>query len=765
MSDLRLDLNARAPLVVQPHELARADARDLARRLVRGLPHAHLAECRHGTAGDLVVLDVDVETPQHTVHDIRMQERIGAWFDASSEHGELEPPEAFALREDFPAALPHTNLRWFAYPKSLCLYDVSFEEVRSQWTPARYVALIREWLRLTALGRLHAADQPLEPLMFGTGWIILPNVFREGEDGSFSLAPRGVIHGRPVLVAVPPNEIKASERPWVVATFRAQPRVHGVIHRAPRNLRELNDLLAPEDDLRSRLIAHLRAWHDEGVKLEALLAVVLLIPMQRSADSPPEVEHPWAFLSGKSLAESGESLGIWQRTSAGLAILVPPNAGDGGESIELSVVNAHFHHRREDAARFNGRACVEDRAFLAIGAGALGSQVLASLARAAFGRWTVVDGDVLLPHNLSRHQLDEGSLGWEKAQALARGAMAAIADDGAVHDWIAADVLRPRDQRDALDRAYRDASAIVDMSTSIAVARKLARDVVAPARRVSIFLNPTGRDLMLLAEPADRAIRLDAIEMQYYRAVIRLEALQGTLSEAASQERYGRSCRDVSSRLPHALLKMFAGMATQALPSTLAQSRPQLRVWRFHESSMAVDAIEVPLYPVIETQLGDWIAVVDEGLMAELRAARDKKLPNETGGVLLGTIDLARRVVYVVDFVASPPDSEEWPTCYIRGATGLKEQVERIYKITGGQLHYVGEWHSHPKGYSPYPSADDVKVFTWITEALDVDDLPGVMMIVAEGGTALFVGSISRDVPATVLRLGIAEPLHAVDAQ
>ena len=270
---------------------------------------------------------------------------------------------------------------------------------------------------------------------------------------------------------------------------------------------------------------------------------------------------------------------------------------------------------------------------------------------------------------------------------------------------------------------------------------------------------------MLLAEPADRAIRLDAIEMQYYRAVVRLEALHGTLSEAASRERYGRSCRDVSSLLPHALLKMFAGMAAQALPIALAQAGPQLKVWRFHESSMAVDAIEVPLYPVIESQFDEWTAVIDEGLIAALRAMRDEKLPNETGGVLLGTIDLARRVVYVVDFIPSPPDSEEWPTCYIRGATGLKEQVERVHMSTGGQLHYLGEWHSHPKGCSPYPSADDIKVFTWITEALDVDDLPGVMMIVAEGGTALFVGSISREVPATVIRLSKADPLHAGAAQ
>ena len=42
---------------------------------------------------------------------------------------------------------------------------------------------------------------------------------------------------------------------------------------------------------------------------------------------------------------------------------------------------------------------------MAIGAGALGSLVLTNLARSGYGRLTVVDDDVLHPHNLARHTL------------------------------------------------------------------------------------------------------------------------------------------------------------------------------------------------------------------------------------------------------------------------------------------------------------------------------------------------------------------------
>ena len=58
-----------------------------------------------------------------------------------------------------------------------------------------------------------------------------------------------------------------------------------------------------------------------------------------------------------------------------------------------------------------------------------------------------------------------------------------------------------------------------------------------------------------------------------------------------------------------------------------------------------------------------------EALLAKLSSLREPKLPNETGGVLLGSFDVERRILYIADALPSPPDSEEWPTLYIRGLT------------------------------------------------------------------------------------------------
>ena len=62
------------------------------------------------------------------------------------------------------------------------------------------------------------------------------------------------------------------------------------------------------------------------------------------------------------------------------------------------------------------------------------------------------------------------------------------------------------------------------------------------------------------------------------------------------------------------------------------------------------------------------------GFLDKVYAARIKKLPNETGGILVGTYDMQRKIVYVVDCLLAPPDSEEWPTGFIRGFQGLNSQ-------------------------------------------------------------------------------------------
>ena len=130
--------------------------------------------------------------------------------------------------------------------------------------------------------------------------------------------------------------------------------------------------------------------------------------------------------------------------------------------------------------------------------------------------------------------------------------------------------------------------------------------------------------------------------------------------------------------------------------------------------------------------------MVSASLASKLHAIRKDKLPNETGGVLVGSYDFANKICYVVDAIDSPSDSLEYPNAYIRGKNGLLEKINRIEGVTIGNLTYIGEWHSHP-AKSVTPSSDDMTLLKSIAEYMFTQSSPGCMIIVGETQIAAYI--------------------------
>lgn len=99
---------------------------------------------------------------------------------------------------------------------------------------------------------------------------------------------------------------------------------------------------------------------------------------------------------------------------------------------------------------------------------------------------------------------------------------------------------------------------------------------------------------------------------------------------------------------------------------------------------------------------------------------------------------MQRKIVYVVDTILSPHDSQEWPTVYIRGCQGLKQKLDYVNNTTAGRLEYVGEWHSHPQGCGCQPSKDDFTAFCWLSDIMKADGLPPLMLIAGDSNHYAF---------------------------
>lgn len=725
--------------LVAPSDLALPKAQELARFLQSATnPFVRLLECRARSGEEVLVLEVDVEVPQRPTHDIRHTEQLATIFSQADQ----QQPEVLSLRPDFPS-VPHLNLRSAEFPRSLCLYDRPYYEVKLHWTAPSFLERIREWLAQTAKGELHGEDQPLEPLMFDSALdFVIPDhlLSREWDGTPEWLAVKTVPRTSDVFtaIAVPWNGDAQDGPAFVAFVVSCLPQTHGVIRRTPGTVAELDEFTVTGGlHLVETLRTALKEWmqnrnHEFHRVLEARPIFIIRLPKTRTQGGEVETLEFRAFASSSPVKDVGIDVGVWELSKGEPGFLLESDETKRGAGTGLISFNTRVAFSRSQAARVNGTVMPVPVKITAVGVGALGSQVISNLVRAGFGEWTLVDHDLLLPHNLGRHALDGFALGLPKASALAQVLNATIYGDDIARS-IVTDVLCPGQQAKALESAFSEAEIILDMSASVSVARHLSRDLGVSGRRISLFLNPSGTALTLLAEDAAHQISLDSLEMQLYRESAANPALNELLASSGDL-RIGQSCRDVTVPIPQNLVALHAAIGSHAIRETLATKDARISVWQVELSTYTVSATHIDPVRPEQKQVGAWAILTDAGVSAKLSELRRQRLPKETGGVLIGAHDVGRRVIYLVDALPSPPDSEEYPTAYIRGSQGLAQSVRNISHSTDGMLHYIGEWHSHPPGSSIKPSPRDEKLLGWVGDIMYQDGLPGVMAVVGDEG-------------------------------
>lgn len=729
--------------VIEIEQLTILKASKMAEFLRSGFnPYARFIECRREGENEVVVLKVEVEIGQITKNDIRDEETLAITFGKADN----EMPEVVALRENFPH-VPHINLRLTELPRSLCLFDKPYQELKSRLTPSLLIERIREWLALTARGQLHAPDQPLEPLLLGSSTpLLLPHdlFLSENESVVLDVYRRDNPNGRSTLIAEKIDSLPDRVND-IAITIRFPPQEHGRIRMNPRSLEELQEFVDRDNcDLKSKLADRFQQWTSDRGKLNSRLIIIACFPKYHRERETVEENDIWAFLTVQTVADVGEDLGLWKlhsqtdrygqhtRTPGWLIV---PDETKKGTNTELLVLNPAFLLSRDRAAVLNKITQKLDHKILAVGAGALGSQAIVNCCREGYGNWVIVDKDYLMSHNLARNALYMPSVGYSKAFGVMSYANQLLGEK-AIAEAIMADVLEPEAEADKLNRAYAEAEIILDMSASVSIPKHLVFNVESKARRISAFLNPSGTDLVILAEAHSREQRLDGLEMQYYQELIENENLSQHLIVDGGYHRYARSCSDLTNRIPNNYVAIHAATVSQMLPKIIEQQESFMGIWSINERNMSVTSHQIVVSNMITPEISNyydaagWTVVTNRKFVDRLISWRQKKLPNETGGALVGIYDFERKIIYVAQSINSPSDSIEQSRSYIRGIEGLPEKLEIYSNQTSGIMEYIGEWHSHPNELCPSPSSDDEKLFEYMNEHMQPNSQPTLMLIV-----------------------------------
>ena len=679
-----------------------------------------------------MVFEVDVERPQKREAPIERCEQIAARFTGDC------MPGVYALRPGFPQEGLHLYLPSKGHPPSLCLDDRPWIEIKSRWTAVTFAERIRWWLAATARGDLHSETQPPEPLYLSDIAAIVPPDLLFGEwdeqrplqlqSVSEDIQPQTIVLGE----AHPEKGIVGRFLPIFLP---GNPQIMQRLRAVPNYLDELHDEL---QNWGIDLIGALRQRISTLIggdknQLWYRPLILIRIPLLNLDGSPTGYADVKAFTTTgeNNLLKIGEGLGLlhdhegFDKGLGPVALRLPPDESMRGSDISVVVLSVHANFCREIAATGSGLP-VDNRAVVLIGAGAIGSHVMEIMRRDGFGNWTLIDNDAVLPHNIQRHRVSASMVGKPKAQAMSTLANWLIGTTETTD--ICANIL---DKKPEAEVVLKNAQLIIDASASVPVSRALADEKERSARHASVFFNSVGGDVVLLGEDSGRSVKLDALEAQYYRAILDHPEFANHLSTEGEGYRYAGSCRSVSFKMPEHKVSLLSGAIAGELRRYVSGDEAAIVIWVGHPES-GLRRISAPVHPIERHIRIGWEVVLDDGLVNTAKTLRKTALPAETGGIILGTIDVSRRQICAVKLVPAPKDSIGDHAGFKRGVTGLAAIVADAGRLTAGQVEYVGEWHSHPKGVPPEPSDTDVTQLIWLGSERRIESLPAIMMIVGD---------------------------------
>jgi hypothetical protein len=456
----------------------------------------------------------------------------------------------------------------------------------------------------------------------------------------------------------------------------------------------------------------------------------LRLPKKRTEDSKEEWDEDIAFPTSKNLGELCKNLDIYSEIDEQM---VHENSVVGGKAGELEITDdiaavvtvKPIPSLDVNMAQKLSGLKKETKKYFAVGAGALGSQVITNLTRLGIGKWDILDHDILLPHNLGRHALFIEHARFFKAGALSKQ-LNSLMDDPDFSKPILYDCLKYEDN-------ISDYDLIFDFSASTAVVSHLAIKSKRPAI-ISAFMTKNGKYLICLYEGYGKLVRVDDIEYQLASSCISNNELNPVLEIHEEEEiRYSGACSDITTVLPQDRVAVHSGILSSYInrEENIDRTEPLISLWELTEDSV-VNRHDILPSKVESHKVKSYDVRVSKETIEKMMACRLAKLSMETGGVLIGGIDLYNKIIYIVDIIPSPEDSVEEPYSYIRGFKNLSEKCEKIKNISGRRLNYIGEWHTHKNGISP--SQLDILALNEQVAEMSLAGLPAIMIIIGDKG-------------------------------
>lgn len=370
-----------------------------------------------------------------------------------------------------------------------------------------------------------------------------------------------------------------------------------------------------------------------------------------------------------------------------------------------------------------------------IGAGSLGSKFALFQGKKGNTDLSIYDHNYLKFHNFSRHPLSPYYIGKNKAESLV-DTIRSLYPDSKLEGLRA--FPNQFDLSKYIETIKDKKRILLDTTASFRLSQELTLGKIPPnVRLVQSFISDKGKIGFMLGEGQGRNCRIDDIEIMI-KAYAKSESIiedwlygdnektTATIGFGCASETVIASDENISTHS-----SLFSQFITKEYHNESTSG--YFYFSQIGNSQSISRKVEVEQFHSILSPQGKWELRVPESIMQKFKHLLKENLPNETGGILMGSFNKKTKVVHIVDISDSPADSSKTPTSFKRGTDGIRDYIRSWSRPTNRHIGYIGEWHTHPGNY-PKLSGIDLKNIIDFKVINDDYGMPTLSLIVTNNG-------------------------------
>ncbi|MBO0526680.1 thiamine biosynthesis protein ThiF [Clostridium botulinum] len=380
---------------------------------------------------------------------------------------------------------------------------------------------------------------------------------------------------------------------------------------------------------------------------------------------------------------------------------------------------------------------------LIVGAGALGSKIIFHLARNGYTNLAIIDDDKLCPHNLIRHALFSESVSKNKSQEIVSklNNMYLLDSEKCFQSYNFSFI----DYAQNNDLSQYD--ILLDFSASKSVFTFISKyKEQFPKTIIRAELANEGKLGLLIIEGEGRNPKMDELQMSIFNHSLsntdisnwlkKYKKLRDNIGEAGLEDiTIGMGCNTNTMKLSDDIISYHAAIFSNYIKKILARGKDQgeFLISHFDENDYSKNyckSVSVKEFLTTKADNAEWTTKIYKDTYKEISKELRKNSPKETGGVLLGYINIKEKTIYVTN-IFIPKDNKCGPYLLRKGSEGTYEYLKSVSDVTGNMLKYVGDWHTHPN-HNTNMSDTDKKSLLELQEHLKDIPHPAHIMIFNE---------------------------------